>query len=467
MAVEVFMPKMSDHMDVGVILKWLSKEGERVEKGQPILEVETDKAAVELEAPESGILKGIRPGVEAGANVPVGETIAFIVSALDEIILPLPPLSEVAETLETDAQNAEVTALPPASSEAQSGDSGPVRAAPAIRRIARELGVDITLVRGTGPGGRILEVDVRAFVEAQIQREASAKPAESPDPIEAVSVSPVARRMAQELGVDLSQVKQRTSPDRITKEDVLAYHETTRQARTVPVRTADDEWLDLTRAQLLTGQRMVESVHNAPQFALMTSVDMTRALELRQTVMIQIEAETGARLSVTGILVKIVADTLKRYPQANASFVDERVKLHKQVNIGVAAGTEHGLVVPVIHDAEQKTLSEITRELKSLLEKASRMRFGTNDLSGGTFTISNLGMYGIDQFYAIINPPETAILAVGRIIKAPVAMPDDTIALRPMMNLTLSIDHRSLDGMQGAKFLAMVKERLEQPYLIL
>ncbi len=212
---------------------------------------------------------------------------------------------------------------------------------------------------------------------------------------------------------------------------------------------------------------MAESVHSAPQFALTTSADMTRLLELRDAVMASIEAETGARLSVTAILVRIVADALKRYPRANATFVDGRVKLHAQINIGVAVGTEEGLLVPVIHEADKKSLGEISQELKSLQEKASRMRFGPTDLSGGTFTISNLGMFGIDHFYAIINPPESAILAVGRIIKMPVGMPDDSIALRPMMNMTLSIDHRSLDGMQGAKFLALVKERLEQPYLIL
>jgi hypothetical protein len=141
--------------------------------------------------------------------------------------------------------------------------------------------------------------------------------------------------------------------------------------------------------------------------------------------------------------------------------------LHGQVNIGVAVGTEEGLVVPVIHEADQLSLAEITSQLKALQEKASRMRFGANDLSGGTFTISNLGMFGIDHFHAIINPPESAILAVGRILKTPVGLPDESIALRPIMNMTLSIDHRSLDGMQGARFLALVKERLEQPYLIL
>ena len=453
MAVEVFMPKMSDHMEVGVILSWLSKEGEKVERGQPILELETDKAAVELEAPESGYLKGIRAGVAAGANVPVGETIAFIAKTPEESVPVLPPLGGDASQPAAEA--------PPEAVQAplEADGGGPVRAAPAVRRVARELGVDLKQVKGSGPEGRVLEADVRAHVAAQ--KTSAPLPAVTP------SVSPVARRMAQELGVDLSQVKPAGAAERITKDDIEAYLDSAKAIPPDASTPGEGEWLALSRAQLLTGQRMAESVHTAPQFALTTSVDMTRALELRTAVLPSIEAETGTRLSVTAILVRIVADALKRYPRANATFVDGRLKLHPQINIGVAVGTEEGLVVPVIHEADRKSLGEISLELKNLQEKASRMRFGPNDLSGGTFTISNLGMFGIDHFHAIINPPEFAILAVGRIVKMPVGMPDDSIALRPMMNLTLSIDHRSLDGMQGAKFLAMVKERLEQPYLIL
>lgn len=468
MAVEVFLPKMSDHMEAGVIIGWLAKDGDRVERGQPILELETDKAAVELEAPESGILKGLRLGVDAGANVPVGETIAFIAATPDEVVPTLPPLGGAAPIAElqvaADQRSAPEVEAPPE-------DGGPVRAVPAVRRIARELGVDLQKVKGSGPGGRVLEADVRTYLEAQKQAAPAPQPIPQPIPTEAVSVSPIARRMAEELGVDLAQVKP-SALGRITKEDIRAYAESIEKAAsvgtglTLPILESI-EWLDLTRAQLMTGQRMVESVHTAPQFALTTCVDMTRALELREAVLANIEAETGARLSVTGILVKIVATALKRYPRANASFVDGRLQLHPQVNVGVAVGTDEGLVVPVIHDADQKSLAEITRELSEYQEKARRMRFGQNDLNGGTFTISNLGMFGIDHFHAIINPPESAILAVGRIVKTPVGMPDDSIALCPMMNMTLSIDHRSLDGMLGAKFLALVKERLEQPYLIL
>ena len=274
MAVEVFMPKMSDHMEVGVILSWLSKEGERVERGQPILELETDKAAVELEAPESGYLKGIRLGVVAGANVPVGETIAYITKTPEEDVPILPPLAGAA------VEPAVVSQLEPTHPPVEASNDGPVRAAPAVRRIARELGVDLKQVGGSGPEGRVLEADVRAFLEAQ-------KPAAPQPPLvqaAAPSVSPVARRMAQELGVDLSQVKPGSSAERITKEDVQAYLESASAPQLAASASAEGEWLALTRAQLLTGQRMAESVHTAPQFALTTSADMTRLLELRQAV---------------------------------------------------------------------------------------------------------------------------------------------------------------------------------------
>jgi pyruvate dehydrogenase E2 component (dihydrolipoamide acetyltransferase) len=212
---------------------------------------------------------------------------------------------------------------------------------------------------------------------------------------------------------------------------------------------------------------MLESVQTAPQFALTVDVGTTNLLWLREAMMERVQSETGERLSVTAMLVKIVAAALQKYSRANASFEDGRVKLHPQVNVGVAVGTDDGLVVPVIQEADTKSLVQITQELKAFQEKAAKMRFTSEDLSGGTFTISNLGMFGVDRFTAIINPPESAILAVGRTVKTPVGMPDDTIALRPMMNLTLTIDHRSMDGVQGAKLLAEIRELIETPYFLL
>ena len=212
---------------------------------------------------------------------------------------------------------------------------------------------------------------------------------------------------------------------------------------------------------------MRESVVNAPQFALDVAADMTQALWLREQLTERVQAEAGAKLSVTGLLIKVVAAALKRHPRANAEFAGDKLTLHEEINLAVAVGTDDGLVVPVIRDADHKSLAQITAELAAFQEKAKTLRFSAEDLTGGTFTISNLGMYGVDGFRAIINPPQSAILAVGRIVKTPVGLPDDTIALRPMMSLTLTVDHRCMDGVQGARFLAEIKTLLEQPHLLL
>ena len=381
---------MTDHMESGRIVQWLVKEGDHVEQRQPIMEVETDKAVAELESPASGILKGIRTGAQPGAEVPVGETIAFIAES-DETVPALPPLG--ASGKETPPATA-----PLGPSTQPETDRPPVRTSPAVRRIARELGVDLSLVTGTGTEGKITEVDVRSF----------------------------SSRASSTVTSGLS---------------------------------TDYEWAELNSVQRLTGERMLQSIQTAPQFAVTVNTDMTNALRSRESLM----NEAGEGVSVTVLLVKIVSTVLKHHPRANASFEAGRVKLHQRVNVGVAIGTEAGLIVPVIRDADQKNISQIARELKAFREKALQMRFSTSDLTGGTFTISNLGMYGVDQFNAIINPPQSAILAVGRIIRSPFVLPDNTMTIRPVMSLTLTVDHRAMDGVLGAKFLAEIKERLENP----
>jgi pyruvate dehydrogenase E2 component (dihydrolipoamide acetyltransferase) len=409
MAVEFFIHKMSEHMETAQILQWHVKEGDLVEKFQVIMEVMTDKVTAELESPETGVIRGIRPGAVDGATVPVGEPLCYIAAPGETVpVLPSLPGFIAAPPDHPERSVADSKDRAPAPEET----SG-VRASPVARRVAKELGLDLMQVSGTGPQGRITEADVRAHAAAHTPL---------PDPAPVVQPAPAA---------------------------------------------SDHDDVPLTPIQRITGERMRASIVNAPQFALEVAADMTQALWLRDQLQERIAAATGDRLSVTGLLVRIVAAALALHPRANAEIVGDTLRLHHAINVGVAMGTDDGLVVPVIKYADRKSLGEITRELSAFQEKAASLRFSADDLAGGTFTLSNLGMHGIDSFRAIINPPQSAIVATGRICKTPVGLPDDTIALRPILTLTLTVDHRCMDGLQAARFLAEIKQFLEQPHLLL
>jgi pyruvate dehydrogenase E2 component (dihydrolipoamide acetyltransferase) len=409
MAVELFVHKMSEHMETARIVQWLVKEGDIVQQFQILMEVETDKAVAELESPASGVLKGIRPGAVDGAEVKVGEVIAFI-AAPDEKVPPLAPLSAAgaAERISSplpsgDSQGKRLS--PPLSGEGQGEGSElrveNLRATPVARRVAKELGIELSKVTGTGPEGRIKEEDVRAYVES--------------------------------------------------KSD-------TAQKSVYPAPTGT---IELTHNQRLTGQRMLESLQTAPQFSLSLSVDMTFALRLRDSLAEQMEGEP--KPTITAILVKASADALKRYPRANAAFKENHLVAQPQINIGVALASGGELIAPVIHSADQFTLTHVARQIAAFQEKGQQLRFTLQDLSGGTFTVSNLGMYGIERFNAILVPSQSAILAVGKIIKTPVAYEESGIILRPILILTLTVDHRVLDGVQAAQFLDEIRQILENP----
>jgi pyruvate dehydrogenase E2 component (dihydrolipoamide acetyltransferase) len=392
MAVEVFLPKMSDHMESGRILRWLFKEGDAVERGQALLEIETDKATGELEAPASGILTGVRAA--EGDSVPVGETLALIAR----------PGEVVQRPAASPAGNTTVTA--PAVEEE-------IKATPLARRVAKEMGVDLARVKGSGPKGIIRDEDVRSYAASL----------STPTPA-AAAVPP-------------------------------------------PALAGSHQGLPLSKIQAVTGQRMAESFNRAPHFYVQVSADMTRALDLLDQLKGKIEAETGESLTLTVLLVKATAAAIQKMPRVNTVFERDQPVVTTDINLGIAMSSEEDLFVPVIKQANTKSLADITRELKQLQAKARSKHLTLEDLSGGTFTISNLGMFGVDVFHAIINPPQSSILAVGRVVKTPVGMPDDTIALRPMMNLALSADHRVLDGVQAARFLGELKGLLETPAVLL
>lgn len=438
MAVEFYIHKMSEHMDQAEIIQWLAKEGDRVEDHQPIIEVMTDKFTVEVEAPRAGILAGIRPGCVAGALVPVGEAIAYIVQP-GEAAPHLPAFGGAAAgTQAAEVRATEVVAVSNGNiASAEPEAAGRVKSTPVARRMARDVGVDIETLSGSGPGGRVVEADVRAAADARSAHEREvATPVQTPRvPVQAAPAQPpVSQRLpAQE---------QLPAPGGFS-------------------------WQELTPVQRTTGERMRESIVNAPQFALELSADATNLLWLKDALDSKVTLEARARLSLTGLLTKIVAAALARHPRANAQFAEGKVKLLGDINVGVAIGTDQGLVAPVIRQADRKSLATVTAELAAYQEKARTMRFAAADLADGTFTISNLGMFGIERFAAIINPPQSAILAVGAVVRQPVARADGTVGVRPRMSLTLTVDHRVMDGVLGARFLSDLMKSIETPYFLI
>jgi pyruvate dehydrogenase E2 component (dihydrolipoamide acetyltransferase) len=467
MAVEVFMPKMSDHMESGEIIQWLVAEGDRVEQGQPIIELMTDKVSAELEAPATGILKGIRRGAGKGAEIAVGETIAYIAESGEEVP-ELPPIrGGVGDLAAGDAAVGAAAVDVSTGSDAgisaaisvETGHVAPagpldIDATPVAVKTAELHGIDIKSVSGSGPGGKIQKQDVLSYIEGS----------DGTGPPGRVKASPAARRRGRELGIDLSRVKGSGPRGILRESDVEGFHA---QASVGIARAgaaaAESTVLELTSIQKITGERMSLSASTAPQFSLSLQVEVERLLCIRDIMMKAVEAESGRRLSITTLLIKIAAEALKRYPRANSSFDDGRILLYSEINVGVATGTEQGLVVPVVRGADHASVSQINAQMKVFEEKARSMRFGMEDLEGGHFTITNLGMYGIDRFNAIVNPPQSSILAVGRIINTPVATVEGAVALRKLMNLTLSVDHRCMDGVQGAQFLSVIRELVENP----
>jgi pyruvate dehydrogenase E2 component (dihydrolipoamide acetyltransferase) len=432
MPVPVIMPKFEMAQESGKVLRWLKQEGEAVTKGEAILEVETDKVAMEVEAPASGTLVGIRVG--PGAVVPIGQPIAYI-------LLP----GEVWE----GAPGASPAASP----------AGAPRATPVAERIAQAHGVDLSAVPGTGPGGRVTKADVEAFLA---QRAAEGK----------VKAAPAARRLARELGVDLQQVEGTGPGGRIQSEDVRRAAEALRagvspEALEAPARPAIRRRVPLVGMRRIIAERMSRSVREAPQFTVSIDVEMGRAMAIVEDLAAWAEREGGPRVTLTALLVKACAWALRRHPALNATLEGEEILEWEDVNIGVAVAVPEGLVVPVIPEADRRGVWEIARMLEEKVGRAREGRLRPEDVQGGTFTLSNLGMYGIDRFTAILNPPQAGILAVGRVAKRPVVGEGDEVVVRPVATLTLTADHRVIDGAQAAQFMETLRAVLERPGLLL
>ena len=422
---EVTMPRLSDTMEEGTIGSWLKKPGDQVNKGDVIAQVETDKATMDLTAFESGTLQEIL--APEGSTVAIGKPVARIGSGVSSASpaapkeTPKETVKEVAAAPQAPPEATEPAARPapeevPTPEEVPVEVNGKVRASPMARHIAAENGLKLSEIRGTGPQGRVIRADVEAALNA--------KPAEAgaPQPV-APTVQPA------------------------------------------PPTADGEERVQLSQTRKTIARRMAESTRTIPHFFLTIVIDTTELVALRKQINDQL-ADSGVKVTINDMIVKGAALAIRAEPAVNVSFAEDSLIRHSHVNVGIAVATERGLIVPVVRDADQKSISQIAKEARELSDRANVGKLQPPDYTGGTFTVSNLGMFGIEHFTAVINPPEAAILAVGAIIREP-AEHEGQIALRDRMRLTLSVDHRALDGAIGARYLQALKKLLEKPMLLL
>lgn len=459
MPIPIIMPKFEMAQESGTILRWLKQVGDPVAKGEAVLEVETDKITMEVEAPADGVLAQIL--AEAGAVVPIGQPIAYLATP-GESAAPSP--SEAPPTVRAQGVVSE----------------SDVRATPIARKLAAEHGIDLRQVVGTGRDGQITRQDVEAFIERQRARVAGPE-------VEKVAAVPAARRLARELEVDLRTVQGSGPGGRIQSADVervaAQRHEqgiatvvpssapsappapqpTSQPTRTTP---AVRRTVPLVGMRRTIAQRLTQSVREAPQFNVSVDVNMSRALALVEDWRAA-QQEGAPKVTLTALLVKVCAWALQQHPALNAGFENETILEWSDINIGVAVALDEGLIVPVIHHADRLSLVEIAARLNDIAARGRAGQLQLADVQGGTFTLSNLGMFAVDRFTAIVNPPQAAILAVGRATKRVVVDERDQPHVAPMATFTVSADHRIVDGAQVGRFLTDLKQALERPGLLL
>lgn len=438
MATELLMPKLGATMTQGQIIKWFKNEGDQVEIGEPLLEIMTDKIEMEVEANASGTL--LKTLFEENAEVNVNEVIAFIGEEGEAVSAPLPD--------KTMLQPEKTTNEPHHRSSLESNPQQKVRATPAARKLAREFNLNLHQIADSKPNERIHRSDVTQFINRSVKDKATL----------------LAQKDAPNHKMDIGKLTGTGSNGKILRNDT--FRERNHSIKAVTKESTSQEILNVEGIRKIIGQRMVQSIQTAPHVTLTTEADMTDIQTLRTQLLRFIEERSGNRLSYTELLMKAVANTLKNHPMVNASLQNDNIILNNKINIGIAVAIPNGLMVPVVKNADQKGLTELTSECKRLAREVKNGSISPDDMTGGTFTISNLGMYAIDAFTPIINPPETAILGVGRINEKPVGV-NGEIKLRKMMSLSLSFDHRVIDGAAAAAFLTELKSILEEPFRLL
>jgi pyruvate dehydrogenase E2 component (dihydrolipoamide acetyltransferase) len=434
MATDVIMPALGMAQQTGKLLSWLKHEGDAVTKGEPIMEVETDKATMEIEAPASGILS--RVTASAGDVVPVGQTIALIL-AQGEVVPAVAP--RAAPTVE-------------------------VEVSPVARRIADEHGLDPSIIKPGG--GRINKEDVLAYISRtttpSTPSTASAVPFKKPvtaAPLNGrILASPKARRLAAERSLNLAAITGSGPQGAVLAGDVAR---AISSDTPTPVSIAND-LSGVSTIWRIMADRMTSSWTSAPHFYLVREVNASGLVELRARLIPIVEKRHGVQPTYTDLLIKLIASALRDHPNLNASWAGDGIQFNREINIGLAVGIEDGLVVPVLHHADILSVGEIAARRADLVARSSEHHLRPPEITGATFTFTNLGMYNVDAFMAILNPPQAAILAVGRIAERVVADKGQPL-VRPQVILTLSCDHRVVDGMRGAKFLDDLATLIEEP----
>ena len=453
------MPKLGVDMQEGEIIEWKKQEGDVVNEGDILLEIMSDKTNMELEAEDSGVLLKITR--QAGETVPVTEVIGYI-GAEGEVVADNAASAPAAEAAPQAEEVATVEAPVVAAQAPVVHEGGKVRATPKARKVARELGIDLAQVPGTGAKGRVHADDVENFKGAQPK------------------ATPLARKIAADLGIDLASVSGTGFGGKITKEDVLAISAPAqvKEAAVAPVVEAKPEKvlsegvevIPMSAMRKAISKGMTHSYLTAPTFTLNYDVDMTNLMALRKQVLDPIMNKTGMKVTFTDLIGLAVVRTLMKeeHRYLNASLIDDaqNIELHKFVNLGIAVGLDDGLIVPVVHGADKMSLSDFVVASKDVIKKAQAGKLKAAEMSGSTFSITNLGMFGTKSFNPIINQPNSAILGVSATIQTPVVV-DGEVVVRPIMGLCLTIDHRIVDGMNGAKFMVDLKHLIENPMELL
>ena len=435
MAKKIVMPKLGLTMKEGKLSKWYKEEGDPVKVGDKLFSVETDKITNDAEATQEGILRKII--VQAGAVVPTMEPVGIVAGAdedISDLLAGSPDTASVKqdEKKEKEAEKQAVEEKKPVKRD------GRVKISPVARKLAEENDIDYEALEGSGPGGRVVREDVEKAIENKGK----------------IKASPTAEKVAKEEGVDLSEIN---SESRIRKDDVLRAG---REARYASMAQPEDRRIPMTTMRSIIAERMSHSAQTAPTVNFTISVDMSKLKALRE------ELKLDRSVTYTDLIVKVTSLLLMEHPYLNCSLDGEEIILRNYVNMGVAVALEDGLMVPVIKNAHLKTIGEISDEIKDLSYRTKTNQLTTDEIQGGTFTVTNIGMFGIESFTPIINQPESAILGVNAIVDTPLVV-DGCVCVRPVMKLSLTADHRTVDGAVAAMFLARLKEALEHPLRIL